>query len=263
MTLCRNKGQLYASNEDLYSTNEDLYAPNENLFGVCENIYRSAENLFGTNENLFGVYERRLATGENIYIMNFEQQQEVREQIRLEVARGSAPRAVIIEDALETFMDEEFELEEGVVAQMADEELERHAREQANWDGPTDCDLLDRAFAELEQSGIVARQDFTCCTTCGLAEIGDDVDDFNTRDGFVFYHGQDTERAVEGGGVYLSYGVFGGDETGSLAIGNRAVEALKTAGLQPDWDGSFQKKIYVPLAWKKRRAVSEDLSDDE
>src|SRR5688500_10767798 len=43
---------------------------------------------------------------------------------------------------------------------------------EATWPERTDCDRLDAAFAELEGIGIVCRQDFTCCSTCGGAEIG-------------------------------------------------------------------------------------------
>ena len=185
--------------------------------------------------------------------MNENQKQEVRDQVRLDVARGSSSREQIVEEMLDYFTDENPEIDEGFVAQITDEALARHATEQASWDGPTDCDLLDRAFAALEKSGIVARQDFTCCSNCGLAEIGDDVDDIGAKDGYVFYHMQDTERAVEGGGLYFSYGVFGGDESGSLSIGHRVVQALQAVGLQPKWDGTFARKIYLPLTWKKRR----------
>ena len=186
---------------------------------------------------------------------------EVREHIKNLLASDSTPRDEIIEDTLDYFIDEDPEFDEAdkrLVAQITDEELSRYQTEQASWDGPTDCDLLDRAFGNLEKSGIVARQNFTCCTNCGLAEIGDDVNDINEKDGYVFYHMQDTERAVEGGGLYFSYGVFGGDETNSLAIGKRVIEALQSVGLKPDWDGTFQQKIYLPLHWKKRRDFAAD-----
>jgi len=34
---------------------------------------------------------------------------------------------------------------------------------QREWPSVTDCDRLDRAFADLNGRGIVARQNFACC----------------------------------------------------------------------------------------------------
>ena len=50
------------------------------------------------------------------------------------------------------------------------------AAAQATWPAETDCDRLDKAFADLEQHGIVARQNFSDCGTCGVAEIPAEID---------------------------------------------------------------------------------------
>lgn len=145
-----------------------------------------------------------------------------------------------------------------LVERLADEELEVHAREQAMWDGLTDCDRLDRAFENLEESGVVARQNFSCCTNCGSTEIWDEAEGGNF-DGYVFYHQQDTDGAIEGRELYLSYGSLQREENEekwaatTLAIANRIVDALQTAGLQPSWNGTIQQKIFLPIDWKKRR----------
>ena len=90
---------------------------------------------------------------------------------------------------------------------------------------------------------------------CGVAEIGGEVEDIGAQDGYVFYHMQDTERAVEGGGLYFNYGVFGGDETGSLAIGHRVVEALHAVGLKPDWGRQLRaENLSAPDVEKAPRA---------
>ena len=186
-------------------------------------------------------------------IMNSKQQTEVREQISLSVMRGASPRAYIVEDTLDYFIDENFDLDEEIVSRMVDEEIVRHFKEQASWEGATDCDLLDRAFANLEADGIVARQDFTCCGNCGTAEIGDDVDDISAKAGYVFYHSQDTDSAIEGRGLYFNYGAFDDDEEKSVEVGKRVVTALQQAGLQPQWDEQLNRRIYLPMDWKKRR----------
>src|SRR5688572_15370981 len=63
----------------------------------------------------------------------------------------------------------------------ASAELDRLWREQrgleAAWTGSTDCDRLNKAFADLEERGVICRQDFTCCGTCGVAEIGAELND--------------------------------------------------------------------------------------
>lgn len=44
------------------------------------------------------------------------------------------------------------------IEQTADELLDLHFKAQREWDYPTDCDRLDMAFAELDATGILARQ---------------------------------------------------------------------------------------------------------
>ncbi|GAA3642822.1 hypothetical protein GCM10022267_31820 [Lentzea roselyniae] len=38
--------------------------------------------------------------------------------------------------------------------------------------GETDPERLTRAFAALREAGITARENFTCCRSCGESEIG-------------------------------------------------------------------------------------------
>jgi hypothetical protein len=69
---------------------------------------------------------------------------------------------------------------------------------------------LTRAFAELNELGVVARENFSCCGTCASAEIHDERDDSRHWQGYLWYHQQDTESllASEDGQVYLGYGVY-------------------------------------------------------
>jgi hypothetical protein len=125
--------------------------------------------------------------------------------------------------------------------------------EQEAWTEPTDPDRLERAFAALEDGGIVAREDFTCCRGCGMTEIGAEVDDGSTVRGFVFFHHQGTRAAAEGHGLSLYYGGFDGSEQTTMAVGHEVVAALTSAGLSTEWDGDPGKAIDVaPLEWRKR-----------
>ncbi|POX54817.1 hypothetical protein C3489_13120 [Streptomyces sp. Ru71] len=130
--------------------------------------------------------------------------------------------------------------------------LERVA-EQEGWSGPTDPDRLTEAFAALERDGIVAREDFTCCHSCGMAEIGGEVREPEKTRGFVFFHHQGTRAAAEGHGLSLYYGGFDGSEETTAAIGREVVTALQAAGLSTDWDGDPGRAVEVtPLLWRRR-----------
>ena len=131
--------------------------------------------------------------------------------------------------------------------------------EQAGWPVLTDFDKLELAFDMLEDEDIIARQNFTCCGTCGSAEIGaemDDHEDMTARPpkGYVFFHQQDTESAVESGSLYISYGAA--DATApaeaSIAIGQRLFDVLQAVGLKPIWDGKINHRVGLAIDWKRR-----------
>jgi hypothetical protein len=142
------------------------------------------------------------------------------------------------------------------VEAMLAEAIEEHRREQQSWPDTTDCDRLDAVFEDLEADGIVARQDFTCCQNCGHAEIDDEINqarEQHTVIGFAFYHQQDTERAVEGGGLILAYGALTGKPEDSLDIGKRIAARLRQHGLEVRWNEDVSKRIFVAMDWKRRR----------
>jgi hypothetical protein len=128
--------------------------------------------------------------------------------------------------------------------------LERVA-EQADWRGETDPERLARAFAALRASGITAREHFTCCRSCGQAEIGGVADPASR--GFVYFHAQSTDAAVAGHGLTLHYGGFDGSAGTTAAVGREVVAALEAVGLRTDWDGDPGRAITVtPLDWRRR-----------
>jgi hypothetical protein len=91
---------------------------------------------------------------------------DMRVYIRRKTATGFASPEDIENSALDVFFDDQ---EPAVLRPIAErltrEAVEAQLADQQQWPPVTDCDLLDRAFEELEQAGIVARQDFTCCST--------------------------------------------------------------------------------------------------
>lgn len=125
--------------------------------------------------------------------------------------------------------------------------------------------VLDRAFADLESQRVLARKDWTCCGTCGVAEIGDDVDDISEWLGYVFFHTQDTDSLVESGSTYLNYGIFWPShvteadfnamskpareeyyERTTLALmQDVVVPTFERHGITVAWDGSFSQRMLI------------------
>ena len=181
----------------------------------------------------------------------------VAEYIRNKVAAGFDTHSIIAQSAVEVFSDE------GPVEDLqtfAEHEvrraIEEHLRAEMEWPDRTDCDRLDAAFAELERNGIVARKNFSCCGTCGVAEIFDEMDAAERRAlpvrGYTFFHMQDTEAATEGQGLYLNYGSSEEGEAAAVAIGEEIVSALQKHGLQSRWPGELTKRIDIAINWQRR-----------
>jgi hypothetical protein len=192
----------------------------------------------------------------------------IREVIRRRAAQGYDPDLAVVDGVCEALVDQHgagADVEERVV-RLAPGVLAELAAAQRTWPIPTDCDRLDRAFAALERGGVVARQHFTCCSTCGHAEIGAELDEARVRgevEGYVFFHWQDTARAVDGDGLMLSFGAATGEGThepafleASARIGARIVEALRAEGLAPAWSGDPARRIELPITWRRRRRRS-------
>lgn len=184
---------------------------------------------------------------------------ELHDFIKLQIAAGYAPIEEIVAEAAEVFADSSVNpaaLRYAAKA-VAEQTLASHLAEQATWPAETDCDRLDAAFAELIRSGIVARQHFSCCGTCGAHEIREEMEQAEKAGsfsrGFTFFHIQDTEHAVAGDGLYLSFGVADSDQTGAVAIGHEVVEILGRHGLTPAWNGKLAHRIGLPLTWQRRR----------
>lgn len=145
---------------------------------------------------------------------------------------------------------------EDAIRPIVGEEFAAHLEAQEGWPDELDTDRLHRAFRELDVAGIVARLDHTCCQNCGITEIGEEVPAGEDRRGYVFAHRQDMEAAVPGGGLMLSYGVFGpgGQRPEAQAeIGREVTDVLRRHGLEADWDGDPRTRIEVALTWRRRR----------
>jgi hypothetical protein len=183
---------------------------------------------------------------------------DLRSYIARLVAEGFAPRNEIVERAKEYAQDNYQQDDLGPhIERITAELIEKHLRAERSWPVTTDCDRLDHAFRALEQRGIVARQNFSCCCNCGHVEIRYEVEEASEVcpvEGYVFYHMQDTERASEGGDLFLAYGAVEEGDDKFVAVGRSIVQALESAGLRTAWNESPDERIcVVDIDWKRRR----------
>jgi len=184
--------------------------------------------------------------------MDEELRESATEHVRTAVGRGRETFLEVVESTVE-YLEDAAEPEElrSLAWSVASDEFAAALADQATWPERTDNDRLAEAFYALNLAGIVARQDFACCQNCGVTEIGDAVPDPATARGYVFYHQQDAERAVAGGGVFLAFGSLG--RVPAAEIGAEVAAALTAAGLTVDWDGTVARRIHVSLDWAVRR----------
>jgi hypothetical protein len=146
-------------------------------------------------------------------------------------------------------------------ADAVDRALVAHDHDERMW-GTTDNDRLGHAALALEANGILFRQNFACCQNCGFAAVAGEVVKAaslgQTVRGLVFFHWNDTERAVDGHGLGLSYTAVGDIEpdaypAAALSIASELVDALRDEGLTPKWSGKLNQRVKVPMRWQRRR----------
>ena len=127
---------------------------------------------------------------------------------------------------------------------------------------------LNRAFAALEEEGVIARQNFTCCGTCASAEIWDEIDNSREWKGYIYFHQQDAESLAESGGTYVGFGSFlayprDENEWNALSDAQKeeisalhkklSVELMKDTiipvlekhGLSVEWKGNFDTRPFI------------------
>ncbi len=182
----------------------------------------------------------------------------LKRSVAAQVAEGFSEWDEIAVGFSENPDEEEFgELDDALIERLVFQAVRAHHVKQAKWATPTDCDKLDAAFKTLERKGIVARQHFTCCSNCGHYEIQDEIKAARKKRkviGYAFYHMQDTQSAVDGGGIYIKYDATENDEVKKRLIGQKITDALSSSGLKADWNGDPNTAVFVKVKWRKRRS---------
>ena len=178
-----------------------------------------------------------------------------REQLRLLIWSG-----FFNEDDLEEYLsdfdhDQEARQFAGALAGFARGQFAAKREAEARWPKRTDPDRIDTAFVRLQGSGIL-----------GLANAGYTMSDAHddawavidsaapgTYRGYCFYHGQDVERVVEGGPLWLGFDVVAGGAEAKLEVGREVVAAMRAEGLQTSWNDDPERRIDLTgLDWKRR-----------
>lgn len=155
----------------------------------------------------------------------------------------------MIEDILEDGADEKI-LREAIAPEFAKKRLA-----EKGWPTATDCDRLDTAFCALSKRGVL------CLHNAGytMPDGHDDAREFLSEQpkgkffGYSFYHGQDVERALDGGGLTIAFDHIDGDVPDKAKVGAALKEELERVGFVLEWDGSSEQRICIPkFDWKRR-----------
>lgn len=171
------------------------------------------------------------------------------------VRLGSYTREVLIES-----IGDEFELEGGTaeVASAVDRAIAAWRRDQRTWPAVTDWDRLDVAFTALEARGVLAMHVAGYTQSEGYEDV---MAAYARRGhpagtiGYCFYHGQDAERAMAGGGLYLAFGPIDPalEAREGPRIGAMVAEAVEAQGFTIAWNGTFAQRLHVrPFVWQRR-----------
>ena len=105
------------------------------------------------------------------------------------------------------------------------------------------------AFRELGKSGFIVRTNFSCCTTCAVAELSE-ISEKRRRNRAVYWHRQDEEHFRKGHALHIRFCYLPGNIQGDTAaaetrVGEQVAVALRNQRLQIEWDGNPGKTIQV------------------
>jgi len=178
--------------------------------------------------------------------------QDLLDRVRVSIWSGfDTPQDVheLIDDLLDGDADE------AAVRASIQPEFVRKAAAEATWPEVTDCDRLDTAFRQLDGLGIVALQNARYTMSDGHSDVSEALAQAGPGryHGYAFYHGQDVERAVEGGGVWIAFGSLTDDRDADVEIGQTVQRELAAAGLEVRWAGTLDRRIELAsFDWKRR-----------
>jgi hypothetical protein len=135
-------------------------------------------------------------------------------------------------------------------------EFRRKRQAEVTWPTTTDCDRLDDAFAELNGDRFIALHNTGMTMSDGHADVDQPLKARGRSGikGYCFYHGQDLERAVNGGGLWIAFGDLDGITEQKKAVGEQIKACLERHRFDAEWSGDPERRLAIPkLDWKRRR----------
>lgn len=184
-----------------------------------------------------------------------ENENDILELIRIWVWSGFYDTSLASE-MLEDQLSEAWEdVDAGRVRKALADAFAEKARVEKTWPPETDCDRLDRVFAQLNAQGICALQNAGYTMSDGIADVSEELARHPRGhfQGYCFYHGQDLERALAGLGLMLAFGDLREDKNKSVLVGKSIQAAFERAGFRTSWDGTAATRIDVlQIDWKRR-----------
>ncbi len=190
---------------------------------------------------------------------------DLRERTNLEVKAGFANAREILELIIDVAKyDHELrgdDLKEArkKLKEMIADSLEQHEKEQAKFPEFTDCDRLDKVFADLEQQGILTAQNAGYTQSDAFDDMNEKYDRLSKKEqkaftGFVFFHGQDLERILEGGPLLFAFGSGKGDKRLDGKVGKLIQKVLEAQDFKVKWNGTSETRLEISkFTWQKRR----------
>lgn len=157
----------------------------------------------------------------------------------------------MISDILEDGADEPF------LRASVEPEFEKKAVAEESWPATTDCDRLDFAFAELNRRGIIALQNAGYTISDGHSDVAEELHKRGRAGvkGYCFYHGQDLERAIDGGGLMIAFGDLDDDKIQKTEVGKFVSDVLKWFEFDVEWNCDSETRISLPrINWQRRLA---------
>lgn len=123
---------------------------------------------------------------------------------------------------------------------------------------------LTDAFRIMRSAGLIARQNYLCCSSCAGAQIATDVEDRINKNpdvetqirGTCFYHRQDAaalDRCAADATMMLRFGSIHTELYGVVGlftdeVGQIVCRALREAGIRFEWDGNPDRCIEIYVA---------------
>lgn len=166
------------------------------------------------------------------------------------------------DDILETMTESHFDPDDlgpddaAWIASEIDRQVAAKRADEKTWPAETDWDRLDRAFKRIEAKGVLALH---CAGTTQSDSISDAGQEYHDRGGkrsglkgYVFYHQQDVDGALETGELHIGFGTFD-ENTDRTEVPALAVTELVAIGFPVEWSGDPGQRIRIEqIAWRKR-----------